>query len=71
MLATSYGNGSLTLVMVNPHDLMALDEASRLEHSKFKKKIPLDQVIVTEEDFKNFMEGEYKSITKASCRGKT
>ncbi|HOC46667.1 MAG TPA: cyclic nucleotide-binding domain-containing protein, partial [Syntrophorhabdaceae bacterium] len=30
MLATSYGNGNLTLVMVNPHDLMALDEAARL-----------------------------------------
>lgn len=64
MLATSYGNGSLTLVMVNPHDLMALDEANRLVMAKFKKKIPLDQVIVTEEDFKNFMEGEYKTMTK-------
>ncbi len=64
MLATSYGNGSLTLVMVNPHDLMALDEATRLITAKFKKKVPLDQVIVTEEDFKRFMEGEYKTITK-------
>lgn len=64
MLSTSYGNGSLTLVMVNPHDLMALDEATRLVTARFKKKIPLDQVIVTEEDFKHFMEGEYKTITK-------
>ncbi len=64
MLATSYGNGSLTLVMVNPHDLMALDEATKLVTDKFKKKVPLDQVIVTEEDFKHFMEGEYKIITK-------
>lgn len=64
MLATSYGNGSLTLVMVNPHDLMALDEATKLVTDKFKKKVPLDQVIVTEEDFKHFMEGEYKAITK-------
>ncbi len=64
MLSTSYGNGSLTLVMVNPHDLMALDEATRLITARFKKKVPLDQVIVTEEDFKHFMEGEYKTITK-------
>lgn len=64
MLATSYGNGSLSLVMVNPHDLMALDEANRLIIARFKKKVPLDQMIVTEEDFKHFMEGEYKTLTK-------
>ncbi|MBP1747739.1 MAG: type secretion system protein [Deltaproteobacteria bacterium] len=64
VLATSYENGSLTLVMINPHDLMALDEATRLITARFKKKVPLDQVIVTEEDFKYFMEGEYKTITK-------
>ncbi len=64
MLATSYGNGNLTLVMVNPHDLMALDEAARLITAKFKKKVPLDLVIATEQDFKNFMDGEYKSVIK-------
>ena len=64
MLATSYGNGSLTLVMVNPHDLMAHDEATRLITAKFKKKVPIDQAIVTAEDFKSFMDGEYKAIMK-------
>ena len=64
MLATSYGDGSITLVMVNPHDLLALDEATWLISAKFKRKVPLDQVIVKEEDFKQFMEGEYKAIIK-------
>jgi type IV pilus assembly protein PilB len=64
MLATSYGNGSMTLIMVNPQDLMAVDEATRLISAKFKKKVPIDQVIVTDEDFKAFMEGEYKTLTK-------
>lgn len=64
MLATSYGNGSLTIAMVNPQDILALDEARRLVKAKFTKSVALDQVIVTEEDFGQFMEGEYKSITK-------
>ncbi len=64
MLATSYGNGSLTIAMVNPQDILALDEARRLIKAKFTKSVALDQVIVTEEDFKQFMEGEYKTITK-------
>ncbi|MDD3844911.1 MAG: ATPase, T2SS/T4P/T4SS family [Syntrophorhabdaceae bacterium] len=64
MLATSYGNGSLTIAMVNPQDIIALDEARKLIKAKFTKSIALDQVIVTDEDFKQFMEGEYKIITK-------
>ncbi len=40
MLATSYGNGSLTLVMVNPHDLMALDEATRLITAEIQEEGP-------------------------------
>ena len=64
MLATSYANGSITLAMVNPQDIMALDEARRLLKAKFTKSVAIDQVIVTEDDFKQFMEGEYKTITK-------
>jgi type IV pilus assembly protein PilB len=64
MLATSYGNGSLTLAMVNPQDILALDEARKLIKAKFTKSVAIDQVIVTDDDFKQFMEGEYKSITK-------
>lgn len=64
MLATSYANGSITLAMVNPQDIIALDEARKLLKAKFTKSVAIDQVIVTEEDFKQFMEGEYKNITK-------
>ncbi|HOW54894.1 MAG TPA: cyclic nucleotide-binding domain-containing protein, partial [Syntrophorhabdaceae bacterium] len=64
MLATSYANGSITLAMVNPQDIIALDEARKLLKAKFTKSVAIDQVIVTEDDFKQFMEGEYKNITK-------
>lgn len=64
MIATSYSNGSMTLAMVNPQDIIALDEARKLVKAKFTKSIAIDQVIVTDEDFKHFMEGEYRNITK-------
>jgi len=43
MLATSYGNGSLTLAMVNPQDILALDEARKLIKAKFTKSVAIDQ----------------------------
>lgn len=57
MLPTSYANNTLTLAMVNPHDLLALDEAR-----KFIKGVTIDPVVVSEEDLKRFMETEYKTM---------
>lgn len=59
MLPTSYSSNTLTLAMVNPNDLMALDEAR-----KFIKGRAIDPVIVSADDFKKFMETEYVELTK-------
>ncbi len=59
MLPTSYSNNKVTLAMVNPHDLLAMDEAK-----KFIKGIAIDPVIVSQDDLKKFMDTEYKTIMK-------
>ena len=57
MIPTSYSNNKLTLAMVNPHDLFAMDEAK-----KFVKGVGIDPVVISADDLKKFMETEYKSI---------
>jgi type IV pilus assembly protein PilB len=57
MIPTSYSNNKLTLAMVNPHDLLAMDEAK-----KFVKGVGIDPVIISADDLKKFMETEYKTI---------
>ncbi|HVN98333.1 MAG TPA: ATPase, T2SS/T4P/T4SS family [Syntrophorhabdaceae bacterium] len=59
MLPTSYSNNTLTLAMVNPHDLLAMDEAK-----KFIKGVAIDPVIISQEDLKKFMDTEYRTIMK-------
>lgn len=59
MLPTSYSNNTLTLAMVNPHDLIAQDEAR-----KFIKGVVIDPVIVAENDLKKFMETEFTVMVK-------
>ena len=57
MIPTSYSNNKLTLAMVNPHDLLAMDEAK-----KFIKGVGIDPVIISADDLKKFMDTEYKSM---------
>jgi type IV pilus assembly protein PilB len=57
MIPTSYSNNKLTLAMVNPHDLFAMDEAK-----KFVKGVGIDPVVISADDLKKFMETEYKTI---------
>jgi type IV pilus assembly protein PilB len=57
MIPTSYSNSKLTLAMVNPHDLLAMDEAK-----KFVKGVGIDPVIISADDLKKFMDTEYKSM---------
>ena len=57
MIPTSYSNNKLTLAMVNPHDLLAMDEAK-----KFVKGVGIDPVIISADDLKKFMDTEYKSM---------
>jgi len=60
MLPTAYANNTVTLAMVNPHDILAIDEAR-----KFIKGVAINPVLVSEEEFKKFIETEYQSIMKA------
>lgn len=64
MLVTSYVNGSMTLAMVNPQNIIALDEAKKAIKARFSKSVAIDQVIIKEDDFKHFMENDYKEITR-------
>jgi type IV pilus assembly protein PilB len=65
MLPVAYSNQTLTLAMVNPHDLLALDEAR-----KFIKGVAIDPVVVAGDDFKRFMEKDYQEIFKSDEDGR-
>ncbi len=60
MIPTGFSNNTVTLAMVNPHDILAIDEAR-----KFIKGVAIDPVLVSEEEFKKFMESEYQNIAKS------
>ena len=66
MIPTSSSNNKLTLAMVNPHDLLAMDEANRilLAKSDNKKNFSIDPVIISADDLKHFMETEYKTMAQ-------
>ena len=57
VLPVAYSNSTLTLAMVNPNDLPAIDEVR-----KFVKGIPIEPTVVAEEDLKRFLEHEYADI---------
>ena len=59
MIPTSYSNNTLTLAMVNPHDLLAMDEAR-----KFIKGIAIEPIVISDDDLKKFMDTEYKTLMK-------
>ncbi|HOP86321.1 MAG TPA: ATPase, T2SS/T4P/T4SS family [Syntrophorhabdaceae bacterium] len=55
----AYSNSTLTLAMVNPNDLPAIDEVR-----KFIKGIAIEPVVILDDDFKAFMEKDYPEIMK-------
>ncbi len=57
VLPLGYSGGTLTLAMVNPADILVLDEIR-----KFVKHVPIEPVIVTEEDFASFMKNGYRKL---------
>lgn len=65
VLPISYVNNTLTLAMVNPGDLLALDEVR-----KFIKGVAIDIVVMSEGDFNNFMEKEYPKILEERAKRK-
>ncbi|HOJ71742.1 MAG TPA: ATPase, T2SS/T4P/T4SS family [Syntrophorhabdaceae bacterium] len=59
ILPIAYSNSTLSLAMVNPNDLLAIDEVR-----KFIKGLAIEPVVISEDDFKTFMEKEYPEIMK-------
>ncbi|MCX7857021.1 MAG: ATPase, T2SS/T4P/T4SS family [Deltaproteobacteria bacterium] len=57
ILPISYSNGTLTLAMVNPSDLLALDEVR-----KVIKGVAIEVVVMSETEFNGFMEKDYPKI---------
>jgi type IV pilus assembly protein PilB len=56
-LPISYSRNTLTLAMVNPNNLLAIDEVR-----KFVRGVAIEPVVVTEEDFRRFMEHQYARV---------
>ncbi|MBA4417729.1 MAG: general secretion pathway protein GspE [Syntrophus sp. (in: bacteria)] len=59
MLPVAYSNGTLTLAMVNPDNILALDEAR-----KFMKGVAIEPVAISKADFDKFMESEYQETVR-------
>jgi len=62
VIPVSFNNNRLTLAMVDPNNLLALDDVRRVI-----KGVMIEPVVCTEEDFKKFMSGTYaQMLTKAA-----
>ncbi len=59
VLPVAFANNRLTLAMVNPDNLTALDDVRR-----FVKGVMIEPVVCTGEDFQKFLSGPYKTLTK-------
>jgi type IV pilus assembly protein PilB len=57
VLPLGYSAGTLSLAMVNPTDLLVLDEVR-----KFVKHVPVEPVVITGEDFTSFMKDRYRKV---------
>src|SRR5271157_1738285 len=57
VLPLGYSAGTLSLAMVNPADLLVLDEVR-----KFVKHVPVEPVVITAEDFTSFMKERYRKV---------
>ncbi|MHB8109881.1 MAG: ATPase, T2SS/T4P/T4SS family [Syntrophorhabdaceae bacterium] len=63
IIPTSYVNGKMTLAIVDPHDVTAIDEVQRIIKGKYPKAF-FDRVIVTDEDLRLFMDSDYKTLVQ-------
>lgn len=66
VLPVAYSSNTLTLAMVNPNNLLAIDEVR-----KFVKGIAIEPVVVAEEDLRRFMDGEYARIVGKGANGRS
>jgi type IV pilus assembly protein PilB len=59
VIPVAFANNRLTLAMVNPNNIIALDDIRRII-----KGVMIEPVIVPEDDFKKFMTGTYLQLMK-------
>ncbi|HNQ62939.1 MAG TPA: ATPase, T2SS/T4P/T4SS family [Syntrophorhabdaceae bacterium] len=59
VLPISYANNTLMLGMTKPNDILAIDEVR-----KFVKGVAIEQVLISEDELKVFMEKDYPEIIK-------
>ena len=57
MIPVAFANNRLTLAMVNPNNIIALDDIRRVI-----KGVMIEPVVTTEEDFKKFMSTTYEQL---------
>ncbi|MEN6615455.1 MAG: ATPase, T2SS/T4P/T4SS family [Syntrophorhabdus sp.] len=63
IIPTSYVNGKMTLAIVDPHDVTAIDEVERKIKEKYPKAF-FDRVIIMDDDLRSFMETDYKTLVR-------
>ncbi|MBI2956009.1 MAG: Flp pilus assembly complex ATPase component TadA, partial [Acidobacteria bacterium] len=63
VLPVAFINNRLTLAMVNPNNLLALDDVRR-----FVKGVMIEPVVCTEEDFQRFLSGPFKTLMKKDSK---
>ena len=66
VLPVAYSRNTLTLAMVNPNNLLAIDEVR-----KFVRGVAIEPTVVAEEDLKRFMEDEYTKIVGKGVNGRS
>jgi type IV pilus assembly protein PilB len=59
VIPVAFANNRLTLAMVNPNNIIALDDIRRVI-----KGVMIEPVVVTEDDFRKFMNSTYQQLTK-------
>ncbi len=59
MIPVAFANNRLTLAMVNPNNIVGLDDVRRII-----KGVMIEPVVTTEEDFKKFMSSTYNELMR-------
>ncbi|HSE48751.1 MAG TPA: ATPase, T2SS/T4P/T4SS family [Terriglobales bacterium] len=59
MIPVAFANNRLTLAMTNPNNILALDDIRRII-----KGVMIEPVVMTEDDFRKFMNTTYQELTR-------
>ncbi|MGV3525176.1 MAG: GspE/PulE family protein [Candidatus Sericytochromatia bacterium] len=71
LIPISFAGNSLTIAMVNPQDLPAVDDVRMAVSKKIGKSVSVRAVVITEDDFYAFMNEQFEAIkTEAQAAAK-